>query len=529
MEYQELRDYLSRFKLPESIEVIGKLSSLIPWEHGSRPHESDPRFNEMIDWVLGNCKSVEDWRRLQLGTYRLARFILLSTANAHKKVILGDEAKTLMHSLNLVSRIHDGEMEKPPEDRDPNLWFYRQGQQQITLQGHPGQWIPRAFALFCTIPEKLGLAGYLKSVHDKYFEMSIKDHFSTGFCLYVLARGKFLYQGTTKNERFDELMHRDNLLSFAREKSCTQAEYKQFIRGEESLVPDLHLDINGPEPLLVKPIVRFHEDEGNLNNYFIPSNHYLMLNCTYGLFYSINDKLRESEGEKSSEEFRRIFGKEILPEYIWRHLNQNEQEDVNVVNLDDFPEYANQLRPDFAIAIDNKVILLEVKLTIFSVKTRYLANREEVAQRMKDKNASITKGIEQLKAFEDRILKFGFQGRKITKVVNILVSYDPMYFANALLLDIAEEQYGQKKLRNFQFATLADIETIGQCLFSNCNVVDAMIAKTEDKDHRQQIISQYLEVKFPEIEYEGTQAQLEKTKALQALTNNDAAQFLSNE
>ena len=218
------------------------------------------------------------------------------------------------------------------------------------------------------------------------------------------------------------------------------------------------------------------------------------MRASLGVFHLLGDKEREiaaSQGKSGKNDFKEVFG-EVYREYIGRQLSQATKP-VEFIDLD--KEIGSDIRkPDFALVKDDTCILFEVKTSFLTLEPRMLFDNTLAKQEIGLPKGNFKKAMDQLNTFEEGIKTGKINDKRlkeITKIIKIIVGFEDLFLANAFLLPIAKETYGEQMDR-FQIATLSDIEVLGAKLANSGDVLKVVWEKASSTELSQWSLSAFV-------------------------------------
>ena len=245
----------------------------------------------------------------------------------------------------------------------------------------------------------------------------------------------------------------------------TPEDYRRLIRGDDWKTPNKILDIYGLDPFVQIPAIKIkYSPKLEIGSYVVPQSYYLLQKSSMGLFYLLAEKEKERAltlEQKGKNDFRESFGK-IYRVYVEKQLLLAKN-GATFIDLDEDFSFSGK-KPDFAIIKNETCILFEVKTTLLTIATRTFFD-EDIA-RNEILQGGFKKAIEQLNELEKSILNKNVEDvrfKNVKKVIKIMVGFEDIFLANAFLLPLLREIYGEN-INNLQIATITDIEVIGNLL-----------------------------------------------------------------
>ncbi len=481
---EDLYEYLKRFSLSDGLFIISIVNNAFKYGHNALNQEVPPNT---LAWINDRCKD-EPRERFALCLYlsRLARFLLLSRANDYKSVILDTGTIEMNNALFLVGNLHEKEIEGEPKSlRDMTPIMGRIGQLQFPFQVDRRDIMGRGYLLFIEIPKILNLSYNFDEKMKEYFGLDVYQFIASGFATWMMSTGVLKYQLTIDIVALKDFVTAETLNKFVELSSGTPEDYRKYIRGDDWKTINKLLDIHSLDPFFKMPAVRVGKS-GKLQDgqFVVPQPLYLLYRASLGIFHLLGDKERDmalAEGKTGKNEFREAFGK-VYREYIGRQLKQTKSPTL-FIDLDE--EIGTEIKkPDFAIIKDDICILFEVKTSFLTLNPRIFFDKDEAKTEVSNENGNFKKALDQLTIFEKAILNNEVTDNRlkdIKKVVKVIVGFEDIYFANAFLLPLAKEIYGEQ-INNLQVATLSDIEIIGTRLALGGDVVSALLEKVSSED-----------------------------------------------
>ena len=458
----EVYDYLKRFSLSDSLFIIGAVTATM--RYGTKLLETADTPAPMVRWINDVAQNEIDRFALNVKMTRLARFLLLSRSNDYKNAVLDTGTQELHNAINVVSALHDKDVEGEPQNmHDMTRIFGRIGQVQFPLQADRTHLIGRGYLLFELIPKELKPPYDFDQKMKEYFGMSVFEYISTGLALWITCNGILKHNMMVEVDEMKGVVTKASVAKFVELSTGTAEDYRRMLRGDDWKTSNKKLDVYGLDPFVQIPAIKIeHSLRLEVGSYVVPQPHYLVQKATTGIFYLLADKEKAAAGAHAGRNyFRDSFG-DVYRAYVGRHLALAQSP---LVFIDFDKEIATPgMKPDFGIVADDLCILFEVKTALLTVTPRTIFDenlaREEVQR------GGFKKAVDQLNSFEDEILAKKVDHpalQKIDKIIKVMVGFDDIYLANGFLLPILRESYGDKA-SNLQIATISDIETIGRIL-----------------------------------------------------------------
>ena len=220
-------------------------------------------------------------------------------------------------------------------------------------------------------------------------------------------------------------------------------------------VPDDSFDVFRFNPLVLFPIVRPDKqpDPGNGPLFLVPCARLLFERVHRGLYHLLADAHR---GEGVENAFRSAFG-HVFQEYVGDLLRAA----LGASNVFFERKYPDGKSPswisvDWIVRNGNRAVLIEVKQSALSLPAKSLG---DLAQARADLRKTIAKAMTQLARTENAIRANTSGLEDLADVVEferLIVSYDPIYWANSFTRDLANEAEWRKSKGTFTFARLTN-------------------------------------------------------------------------
>ncbi|WP_145854441.1 hypothetical protein [Pedobacter suwonensis] len=501
----ELYEQLKKFHLSDGLYVIGAVNAALKYGTIKADNKNIPAW--IWDWLQTRGRSEQDRRSLSVVLSRMARFLLLSSANDYKGIFFDLNNPAVHKAYNQVVNLEDLD-ESSGEDMlgKFSLYFNRIGQIQFPLQASKKTTIGRGYLLFHKLILNTPTDYDFDKKFQEYFGLTLIEFMSTGFAMWILSNGTLDYE--IKNE-ISELKHVITLDSqrIFLELSCgTPQRYREMVRGTDWKTPHRLKDMYALEPLTIMPAVKVEKSSKlSSTTYVVPQAKYLLDRASSGIFYLLGDKekeLAEKEGKIGKNPFRNAFGM-VYRAYVGKHLSISGKHDF--VDLDnDFVQTTGKL-PDFAIVQGDTCILFEVKTSLLNIDSRTYFDKQMLEKEVKSGN--IQKAMKQLTDFKKRILTAQIDDArfsKVTSVVGVIVGYEDIFSINSTLLPMLDNLNGSL-VDDLQFASISDIEAIGSAINQKLNIIEMIQKKVaspaerqwsiatlfhKDMDHRNSILDQ---------------------------------------
>ncbi len=489
----ELYEYLKRFSLSDSLFVISIVNNA--FKYGVHMLSDDANKNT-VAWIQDHCKTDMDRFALMAHMTRMARFLLLSRSNDYKSAILDTGTQEMGYAVHLVATLYEVEVEGKPKSLDDlTINFGRLGQWQFPLQARRDAIIGRGYLLFEEIPKALGIRYDFDKKMKEYFDLDVLQFIASGLAAWTMSTGVLKYKLTIEVPELAKIVSTTTLDKFVELSSGTPEDYRRYIRGENWKSSDKLLDIYFLDPLLKMPAIRV-ERSGKLEpgQYVVPQPIYLLMRASLGVFHLLADKEREiaaAQGKSGKNDFKEVFG-EVYREYVGRQLSQATQP-VDFIDLD--KEIGTDIRkPDFALIKDDTCILFEVKTSFLTLEPRMLFDKVLAKEEIDQPKGNFKKAVDQLNIFEEGIKNGKINDERfkgVTKIVKVIVGFEDLFLANAFLLPIAKETYGDQ-IDRFQVATLSDIELLGAKLANGGDVLKVVWEKASSSELSQWSLSAFV-------------------------------------
>ena len=495
---EQLYDYLKRFSLSDSLLVVSIANNAFKYGYVALNTEANPNT---LAWIMDNCKEPRHRAELTMQLSRLARFLLLSRANDYKTPILDTGTPQMQDAIFLVSNLHDKDVEGEIKSMtDMTRVMGRIGQWQFPLQIDRRDVMGRGYLLFLQLPKALKLSYSFDEKMKEYFGLDAFQFIASGLASWLMSTGVLKYKLTIEIDALKGFVTTEKLDKFVELSSGTPEDYRRYVRGDDWKTPNKLLDIYSLDPLYKMPAVRV-EKSGKLETgqYVVPQPLYLLVRASLGIFHLLGDKEREialAQEKEGKNEFRETFGA-VYRQYVGQQL---EQAHTPVVFIDLDKEIGTDIRkPDFALLKNDTCILFEVKTAFLTLNPRMLFDTNVARIELSNNTGNFKKALDQLNIFGQAVIDgklSDFRFKDIKKIVKVIVGFEDMYLANAFLLPLAKEIYGEQA-NQLQIATLTDIEIIGSRLALRGDVVEAIWEKVETPDVNEHSLGMFVAQKTP--------------------------------
>ena len=488
----ELYKQLKKFHLSDGLYVIGSVNAALKFGTAKADRKNIPDW--IWAWLQTRGKTEHDRRSISIVLSRMARFLLLSSANDYKGDFLDLNTQAVNNAYNQVVNLEVLE-DSSGEDtlNSLSLYFNRIAQIQFPLQASKKTIIGRGFLMF----HKLILStptGYdFDNKFKAYFGLSLIEFMSTGFAMWLLSNGTLDYEMKNEIAELNHVITLDTQRIFLSLSCGTPQRYRELVRGADWRTSHRLKDMYALEPLMIMPAVKVERSSKlSSNTYVVPQAKYLLDRASSGIFYLLGDKekeLAEIEGKKYKNPFRIAFGM-VYRAYVGEHLSISGKH--SFIDLDnDFTPTIGKL-PDFAIVQGAICILFEVKTSLLNIDSRtYFENR---SLEKEVNSGNIQKAISQLTDFKQKILTAQIDDvrfSKITSVLSVIVGYEDIFSINSTLLPMLDNLNGSL-VDDLQFASISDIEAIGSAIDQKLNIIEMLQKKVASPAERQWSITAYL-------------------------------------
>lgn len=449
---------LNRYKLAEALAIVGHLSACIDvsLDLPLRRLDATPSLAEpFVQWANNCFPDRQSRTALAWGLYRASRFLLLSNAADYKSEILTFELSKLQALFNAVYETYDPEGEQALEDQDVPLWGYRTFQQQHWIQEFYGSQLGRSQLMFRELQEAKGLYSEIDALFSKHYGMSSNEWIMTMFALALLSPGVFRGSINTTSPQLNTFLTEQKLRPIFERLSVSNVDYKACVLSGPSNIPIKVKELYAFEPLHLTPFIRTDPKFIGVP-YVVPSTACLLYKTTAGFFYEAAELHELENGLKGSRDFRTRVGTEVLKQYLLHFFRHFCPGSIEVVDLD---EDNDNKRPDIALIQDGNCLLIEVKLRVMNVGSRYLGGLELVSKHF-EKDEPLRTGLEQLMTFKADVVAGTSLLGPMRDVGTCLASYDMPSMANSYLLDVVGQHLGQDLVENLQFASFGECEDL---------------------------------------------------------------------
>lgn len=484
---EKLYAYLKRFHRSESLFVIATVNSALKYGCKTINREDIPQ--PTLDWLDEHFKDERSRIELTMQLTRLARFILLAkTSDFNRRKVLDTgtiELKTAydMHAL-LFDKDVEGEITSPS---DVVRSMGRISQWQFPLQMNRQIIMGRGYLFFVEIPKALNLTYDFDLKMKEHFGIGIFEFMTSGLSIFIMTNGVMKHDLDVQIDALKSVVTKDSLRIFVTLSSGTVYDYIHHVRVNNWKEVNKLRDIYALEPFYLMPAIMVVNSLHLTNGTFVvPQPLFLLFRASLGPYYLLADKERDIAavaGKDYKNDFKVSFG-EVYNEYVRRQLSQA-VEPLIFVDFDTKQYDDGIKKPDFAIIQGEICVLFEVKTLILSLSSRTLFNEDSVRSEIKA-GSNFEKALIQLNTFigalnNGRLVDDDF--RSVKNFIKVIVSFEDVYLANALILPIATEIYGEEA-NDLQIASISDIDIIGGLLASGIPVPELTLGKlsTETND-----------------------------------------------
>ncbi|RYG21153.1 MAG: hypothetical protein EOO07_03335 [Chitinophagaceae bacterium] len=490
---QSLYNHLKKFHLSDSLYVIGAVNAALKYGTHKLDQNNENIPNWIKEWLKKRGRSEQDRRSIAIVLSRMARFLLLSSANDHKGIFLDLNLPSAHSAYNMVLNLEDEYLpDEYPADTIGRfvLYFNRIGQIQLPLQASRKRVIGRGFLLFHKLILSTPTDYEFDRKFQEYFGLTMFEFIANGFGMWILSNGTLDYEMKNEISELKHVITLETQRKFLALSCGTPQRYRELVRGENWKLPHKLKDAYALEPFAIMPAVKVERSSHlSSTSYVIPQCKYFLDRASSGIFYLLGDKEMElalSEGKKEKNPFRKAFGL-VFREYVGVHLAMPGQ--LVFIDLDhDFQQPDGKL-PDFAIINNNICVLFEVKTTLLNIAARTYFEQKTLEKEVKAGN--IQKAVTQLQEFKELVLNGQISDERfsgVSKVISIIVGYEDVFCLNSTLLPMLDKLHGTG-LGDFQFASISDIEAIGSAIEQSIDVVSRLEKKLADPGERQWAIA----------------------------------------
>ncbi|MGM9475281.1 hypothetical protein ACS5PU_02580 [Pedobacter sp. GSP4] len=490
----EAYQYLKKYQLSDSLYLIGAVNAAL--KYGPKHLNKDNLPQEVLIW-LGRATQENIRFNIYTAATQLARLLLLSGTNDHRGAPLSLLDNSLPLAIDVAGFLYDPELESQLQKASSNLSnniLGRIGQIQFPLQGNRLTLLGRAMLLFEILPGNLGGLYSIDHQLKAYFGMSVMEFLATGLALWIKCDGSIDYN-LEIDDRLNQYVNNDTQMAFLKLSSGSPEDYRKIIRGENWKVPNKLYDIYFLEPLLHIPAIKVEVSSTlKKGSYVVPQPKYLLDRTSTGIFYLLADKeqqLANASGQTKKNPFRVYFG-EVYRSYVKTQLIQANSSTILIDLDEDFDNKNGGKLPDFAIIEGHTCILIEVKTSLLTLKSRAFFDESQMEQEIK--KGSFKKAIIQLHDFRTRTLQKKIEDPRfepITEVITILAGYEDIFVLNSYLLPMLEVQYGSMTER-LQLACISDVDAIGSILAEGKPLAKLLMNKVNNTEEKKWMLDQYL-------------------------------------
>ncbi|WP_179412286.1 hypothetical protein HDF19_03350 [Mucilaginibacter sp. E4BP6] len=471
----ELYDCLKKFHLSDSLYVIGAVNAALKFGSVKADTKNIPPW--ITDWLQRRGRSETERRSISVMLTRMARYLLLSSANDHKGIFLDLNSDAFNKAYNLVRDLHDTDVEGDGVI-DFSIFFGRTAQWQFPLQTSRKTIIGRGYLLFIELMQSVQTDYDFAGKFKAYFNLSLEEFMMTGYAMWLISNGTLDYEIKIERPFLNGLITIENQQKFLNLSSGIAKDYRIAVRGNEWQKIDKLKEIYGLDPFVKMPAIAVERSTKlSSTTYVVPQAKYFLDRGSSGIFYLLSDKEMLLANPKGNP-FRIAFGK-VYRAYVGKHLSQSGKHVF--IDLDyDFPYTWTKMMPDFALVFDELCLLIEVKTTLLNVDSR--TYQEPLTLRKEAANGSLVKAVNQLDTFRRAILNNELPDprfTKVSKVLNIIVGYEDVYSLNNTLLPLLEEIHGDPA-KNLQLGCITDIDAIGTAISNNDDIITTLFEKAND-------------------------------------------------
>jgi len=481
----ELYEQLRKFHLSDALYVIGAVNAALKYGTVKADRKNIPDW--IWQWLQVRGRNEQERRSLAIALSRMARFLLLSSANDYKGIFLDLNNPAVHKAYNQVVNLEDLD-ESSGEDTLSrfSLYFNRIGQIQFPLQASKKTIIGRGYLLYYKLILSTPTDYDFDSKFKEYYGLTLIEFMSTGFAMWILSNGTIDYEMKNEIKELKHVITLDTQRKFLSLSCGTPQRYRELVRGADWKTPHSLKDMYALEPFTIMPAVKVEKSSKlSSTTYVVPQAKYLLDRASSGIFYLLGDKekqLAELEGKKGKNPFRNAFGM-VYRAYVGEHLSIPGKHEF--IDLDhDFVQTGGKL-PDFAIIQGNTCILFEVKTSLLNIDARTYFEKQTLEKEVKAGN--IQKAITQLMDFKHQILSGKVSDPRFSKVsvvVGVIVGYEDIFSINSTLLPMLDKLSGAI-VPDLQFASISDIEAIGSAIDQGLNIIELLQKKVSNPAERQ--------------------------------------------
>lgn len=485
-----LYNLLKKFHLSDSLYVIGAVNAAL--KYGTKLPTDTNVPGWVWYWLNREGRNEHERRSLVLTLSRMARFLLLSSANDYKGISLELENPNFRKAADAILNV-DLITNEPESDDNVDqftLYFSRIGQIQFPLQTPKKNIIGRGYMLFQKMIFATQTDYDFNAKFIEYFDLSLMEFMSTGFAMWAMSAGTLDYELKIEIPELRHLITPESQRIFSKLSSGTPQLYRELIRGENWKTPHILKDRYALDPFVVMPAVKVERSSKlSPNAYVVPQPKFLLDRASSGIFYLLADKERDvafREGKGGKNPFRNSFGM-VYRAYVGKHLSLPGKH--TFIDLDHDFNYTAGKIPDFAVVYDDTCVLFEVKTTLLNIHSR--SYFEKSALEIEVRNGNIQKAIKQINEFKAKILTENIDDNRlkgINTVLSVIVGYEDIYCLNSTLLPVLDEISGETNVE-LQFGCISDIEAISSAIDQDLNIVHIIHQKAKHFAKRQWAIA----------------------------------------
>jgi len=421
----DIADFLKRFKLHETLRLIGGLShELFFMTNVSEGRIEDVPISDAVLAYLAMraIESSNDYRKLTMTQSDLAK----------------------------AADMYWGLSDPIETEAQVDACLLRFGVSQLDYQRRLDNLLARSLIIYRdlwkTVPGSVPIESVIQSIAGLAIEEILM--FTFAFTGQSHKSGGFFRLYAKVDSSDPEMI---GMFSLAKQQafinwlSCDYQAFRVQAREHLAKIPSPSYERQRFNPLLKHPILTPDHNPlpGASQVYILPLPRLLLERVTRGLYFELSDHF---SGSGRQNLFRQSFGY-VFQEYVGALLKDAVGKDHVFAEVKYRDGKDEKLTPDWMVIVGDCCLVFEVKQSGLYLNAKMWGEIETVKE---DLSKSVGGGVRQLWNFEQAVLSGRYPELAflsgIREFVRVVVSYDHLYFANSILRDRIRERFVEEGL-----------------------------------------------------------------------------------
>ncbi len=478
----DIARFLKKFKLYESLQLLGELSHKILTNNEGKPFIEIGKvpISDSILAYLAMC--------------------IIENSNDYRN------NKFSLNDLSIAADMYYGLPDPVLKDTNLDELLLRFGSALFDYDREINNIVPRSFLLYCILWDEVNEAKIvnINETMQNIVKLNIEEILVFGYAFFGDSeRGFFRIFSEEKinNDKDQKLFNEEKQKYFLDWVSCTYKQFRDKSSEMMKLLPSDDYEKNRFNPLIKYPIIIpvFNPRPDLSQIYLVPVSRLLLERVTRGLYFDFADYYKD--GNKSNK-FREAFGY-VFQRYVG-HIIEKSKIKVNLL-----PEWkynkSQKSTTDWILLYDQEAVFIEVKQSGLFLQAKTISETESIKN---DISKTIGQAIQQLWMFEQDVKSKKFKELKnlsnVSNIQRLVITYDRTYFSNSILkkhaLKAARERDSSIP-KDYDWHTISIEEFERVLTIENISIYDFLKKKNDDTLTSSWDFREYISRKFPQARY----------------------------